>query len=218
MKLLLTSDGITNKTIANKLRDLAGKDFSELKCVFIPTAMNPEPGNKNWFIDNLNNVYKLGFKEFDIVDISALNKDQWLPRLETADVIYCNGGSNFHLLKWVKLSGLMAELPRFLETKVWVGASSGGMIMSPYQSIKIAQEIYEEDLTETEDKKSVGFVDFHIVPHLNGSGFPKLTEENLRNILKDFKDKVYVIDDNTGIVVEDGKVEIVTEGKYFILN
>ena len=218
MKLLLTSNGITNKTIADKLSEIAGKDFSELKAVFIPTAMNTEPGDKTWFVENLNNVYKLGFKEFDIADISALPKDKWLPKLEAADVIFCNGGSNFHLIKSVRQSGLFGEISRLLQNKIWVGASSGGMIMSPYQSIKISQEIYKEDLWATQDEMSLGLVDFHIVPHLNGAGFPKLTEENLRNILKDFNKKVYVIDDNMAIAVEDGKVEMIGEGKYFVLN
>lgn len=60
MKLLLTSNGITNKTIENKLKELAKKDFSELKVVFMPTAMNPGLGDKTWFVENLNNIHKLG--------------------------------------------------------------------------------------------------------------------------------------------------------------
>ncbi len=218
MKLLLTSNGITNKTIENKLKELAKKDFSELKVVFMPTAMNPGLGDKTWFVENLNNIHKLGFKEFDIIDISALNKHEWFPRIGNADIIFCNGGSNFHLIKWIKLSGLSAEIPRLLETKIWVGSSAGGMIMAPYQSVKISQEIYEEDFQETENKKSLGLVNFHIVPHLNGEGFPKLTEENLKNILKDFKEKVYVLDDNSAIAVENEKLEVVSEGKWFEIN
>jgi dipeptidase E len=121
MKLLLTSNGINNEAIKNKLREMVGKDFSELKFAFIPTAMNSEPGDKTWFIDILNNAHGLGFKEFDIVEISGLDKKIWLSRLENADVIYCNGGSNFHLLKWVIKSGLADELPGLLEDRIWVG-------------------------------------------------------------------------------------------------
>lgn len=218
MKLLLTSNGITNKTIENKLGELVGKDFNDLKIVFIPTAMNPGLGDKTWFVENLNNIHKLGFKEFDIVDISSLNKHEWLPRLEQADVICCNGGSNFYLAKWLKLSGLAEEIPRLLETRVWIGSSSGAMVMSPYQSTIISQEIYEEDFNEKENKKSLGIVDFHIVPHLNGVGFARMDEANLRNVLKDFKEKVYVLDDSSAIAVVDGKVEVVSEGKWFEIN
>lgn len=218
MKLLLTSNGFTNKIIENKLGEMVGKDFSELKAVFIPTAMNVQPGDKSWFVDNLNNAHKLGFGEFEIVEISALQKDFWLPKLEAADVVICNGGSNFHLIRSIERSGLLEELPKLLQTRVWVGSSAGGMIMAPFQSTLISQEIYEEDFSEKENVKSVGFVDFHIVPHLNGEGFSKLNEENLKVILKDFKDKVYVIDDNTGIAVVDGKAEVVGGGDYFILN
>ncbi len=218
MKLLLTSNGITNKTIEDKLRELAGKDFSVLKIVFIPTAMNVILDDKGWFVENLNNIFKLGFKEFDIVDISALNKNECLPRIESADIICCNGGSNFHLAKWVKLSGLAQEIPRLLETKVWVGSSSGAMVMSPYQSTIISQEIYEEDFSEKQDMKSLGLVDFLIVPHLNGTGFARMDEKNLRNVLKDLKEKVYVLDDNSAVCVDGDKVEVVSEGEWFEIN
>ena len=40
MKLLLTSGGITNKSIAKSLQKLLGKLFSKSKLVFIPTAPN----------------------------------------------------------------------------------------------------------------------------------------------------------------------------------
>jgi dipeptidase E len=42
MKLLLTSAGITNKSIANALFELVGKSPEETTIVFIPTASNVE--------------------------------------------------------------------------------------------------------------------------------------------------------------------------------
>ncbi len=40
MKLLLTSCGITNKSIANALFELVGKKQEETTVAFIPTASN----------------------------------------------------------------------------------------------------------------------------------------------------------------------------------
>ncbi len=38
MKLLLTSNGLTNASIANALEELVGKPRNEIKVAFIPTA------------------------------------------------------------------------------------------------------------------------------------------------------------------------------------
>src|SRR5687768_16453417 len=121
MKLLLTSGGITNPSIAKAFRDLLAKPFDESKIAFIPTASNAEVGDKSWLINDLKNIQALGFKEIDIVDISALPREVWLPRLEVADVLLFSGGNTFYLMNWIKKSGLKELLPKMLETKVYVG-------------------------------------------------------------------------------------------------
>jgi peptidase E len=62
MKLLLTSAGITNKSIADALFDLVGKKSEDTSLVFIPTAANVEMGDKTWFIDNLIDLKNLYLK------------------------------------------------------------------------------------------------------------------------------------------------------------
>ena len=47
MKLLLTSAGLSNDSIANALFDLVGKKPEETTIVVIPTASNLEGGDKN---------------------------------------------------------------------------------------------------------------------------------------------------------------------------
>lgn len=105
MKLLLSSAGLSNPSISKALEDLLGKPSKGVKLAFIPTAANVEPGDKSWMIDDLNNFRKAGF-EVDIVDISALPKEDWLPRLSEAEVLFLGGGNTFHLMHWVKLAGL----------------------------------------------------------------------------------------------------------------
>jgi hypothetical protein len=86
MKLLLTSAGFSNQTIAKAFLELAGKPFKEMKLAFIPTAANVEEGDKGWLIEDLANCKKLGLAEIDIVDISALPREIWQKRLEAADI------------------------------------------------------------------------------------------------------------------------------------
>ena len=47
MKLLLTSGGLTNKSIVKALFDLVGKKPEDTSLVFIPTASNVEMEDKD---------------------------------------------------------------------------------------------------------------------------------------------------------------------------
>lgn len=72
MKLLLTSGGITNGTIAKALEGLLTKPKQESGIAFIPTAANVEEGDKDWLINDLHTLNNEGYKYVDIVDISAI--------------------------------------------------------------------------------------------------------------------------------------------------
>ena len=53
MKLVLTSGGVSNKSIETELRNILGKDFKDLKMLFCITASNYEGGDMNdWLIDD----------------------------------------------------------------------------------------------------------------------------------------------------------------------
>ncbi|MDO8487367.1 MAG: peptidase E [Candidatus Curtissbacteria bacterium] len=218
MKLLLTSGGITNGTIKNALADLIGKPFSETSLAFIPTAADVEDHDKSWLVNDLNNCKNLGLKLLDIVDISALSKEQWEPRLQSADILFFGGGNTFHLMYWINKSGLAKKLPGLLKTKVYVGLSAGSMVAGKTISLSDSKKLYYEDIKGYQGEKVLGFVDFQIRPHLNSPHFPDVQEKKLRKLAKNAKEKVYAIDDNMAIKVVDCKVEVVGEGKYLILN
>ncbi len=201
-----------NKSIVDAFLELAGRPFSELELAFIPTAANVESGDKGWLIDDLIKLKKLGFKSIDIVDFSALPKDVWLPRLEQSDVIYVEGGNNFHLMKCLKETGLREILPRLLKTRIYVGVSAGSMIMSPNSDLCMSERLWSEEVGEYEKDEALGYVDFLIRPHLNSPYFPKVNLENLEKIAKENPDTFYAIDDNTAIKIEDEKIKVVSEG------
>jgi len=218
VKLLLTSGGITNDTIKNALADLVGKPFAQTSLAFIPTAADIEPYDKSWLVEDLYNCKKLGLKLLDIVDISALSKDLWKPRLKSADILFFGGGNTFHLMYWINKSGLGNMLKDLLKTKVYVGLSAGSMVAGKTISLSQSKKLYYEDLFGYQDEKALGFVDFQIRPHLNSPHFPDVQERTLRKLAKGVKGKVYALDDNMALKVVDGKVEVVGEGKYLILN
>src|SRR3989344_3390089 len=148
MKLLLTSGGITNKSIAEALWELVGKKPEDTSLVFVPTASNVEVGDKGWLIEDLKNLQKQNFKSIDIADISALPKEVWLPKFQDADILFFEGGNTYHLMRWINKSGLVNFLPELLKTKVYVGLSAGSMVTNPDLALRLSQIIYGDDMEE----------------------------------------------------------------------
>lgn len=218
MKLLLTSAGITNKSLAKALLDLTCKPFEETSLAFIPTASNVEKGDKSWLIDNLVQLQKLNFKQIDIVDISAVPENIWRPRLEEADVFFFEGGNTYHLMEWMNKSGLTNLLSELLKTRVYVGVSAGSMVTNPDLVLKLSQVVYGEDLDKTEDMEGLKYVNFYFLPHLNSEYFVNLRKKNIEEAIVGITTKVYAMDDSSGLKFIDGKVEVVTEGEYLEYN
>jgi dipeptidase E len=205
MRLLLTSSGITNKSIEKALLELLGKPFKEAHLVFIPTAANIEKGDKTWLVNDMNNFRKLGFASLDIIDISAVSKEIWLPSIDKADILVFGGGNVYHLLKWIKKSGLESILPELLKTKVYVGISAGSRALT--RSLIMSSSSTAKDV-------GLEIVNFSIVPHINSQHFSERTFEKVLEESKKVSYPVYAIDDNTSIKVVDKQITVVSEGKW----
>lgn len=219
MKLLLTSGGLTNKSIARALFELVGKKPSRTTLALIPTAANIEEGDKEWLVDDLYNIKKQGLKFLDIVDISALPKEIWLPRLERADVLFFSGGNSSHLMYWLEKSGLAKLLPKLLKRRVYAGISAGSIVAAPTLELSSRDKrLYYEKTFGYKNKKALGFINFHIRPHLNSPHFPGVRKGFLQEIAKQIKEPIYALDDRSAVKVVDGKVEVITEGKYIAFN
>lgn len=208
MKLLLTSAGIENKSIAQALIRLVGKCPHEVKIGFIPTAANVEKGNKDWFINQLTQLQNFGFTWIDVVDISASGVD-FKHRLEHVDVIYVSGGNTFHLLDQVRKNGFDVWLEQVLATKVYVGASAGSILATP--SIAIASiDDGDENLLNLIDLTALALVDFEVSPHMS----THVSVEANDSYAKTISNMLYAIDDNTAIAVDGDVIEIISEGQW----
>lgn len=218
MKLLLTSGGLTNKSIEKALFDLVGKKPEDTNLCFIPTAATVEMGDKDWFINDLKNIDKQGFKSVSIVDIGAVPEKIWKPQMDEADILFFSGGNTYHLMEWINKSGLKELLPEYLKTKVWVGISAGSMVTNPDLAAKISQAVYDEDYDKIGEVPGLNYVDFYFLPHLNSPYFPLLIEENIKKIAERIRKKIYAMDDNGALKIVDGKVEIISEGNHLEFN
>lgn len=205
MKLLLTSEGLTNKKIRNAFFDLVCKEAKDISLVYIPTAANVSTTeNKRWVVNAIVCLDKLGIGNIDFVDISAIPKDLWLPRIERADIIYVEGGNILYLKEWMIKSGFSDQLNKFLETKVYVGSSAGSMILG------------ENLITSRSEKEESGFgiVSFSLRPHYNRPKYSAFNKEMLSKLAKKSQSIIYGIDDDTAIKIDGDKIEVISEGKW----
>lgn len=213
MKLLLTSAGLTNKTIIQSLKDLVERQFEELSVAFIPTAANVENVDKWWVVEDMQLVQKLGWKYFDIVDFSALPQTIWKQRLERADVIVVGGGSSFHLMECINSLEDKKTFIELLKQKVYVGLSAGSMITSEEVQFGWDRDFYGIPAPR-ETGEGLGFVNFYVMPHLGVEDFSKVTEENISELAKQVKEPIYLLDNDSAIVVIDEETRVVSEGTW----
>ena len=119
------------------------------------------------------------------------------------------GGDALYLCHWMRQSGLAALLPS-LDRTIWVGLSAGSMVMTP----RVGDEFVETKLPITGDDVTLGVVDFSIFPHLDHPGFTENTMAHAERWAARIGGPAYAIDDQTAIKVEDGQVEVVSEGNW----
>lgn len=231
MKLLLTSNGLSNKSIADALENLVGKPRKDIKIAFIPTAAFPEDDDKHesrdWLADDIHRIKEFsGF--IDIVSLADLPKANVLERLEYADVIFVGGGNVFYLSYWMEKLGIFSVLPELLKTRVYAGISAGSMIATQNlctssHAIKNPKKYYDQLYDQLGPKgRSAGttakLVDFVVRPHLNSKSFPNVSGDYLQAIASDVNVPLYAIDDDSAIKVVDGMIEVVSEGEWRLLN
>lgn len=213
MNLLLTSNGLVNAQIEKAFINLALKSPSELTVAFIPTARNRDTQNTRKHARIFNSLDKIGVRKVDIVDIEGLSKALWLPRLESADVIYIGGGNTYYLLHCVRQSGLDQELAGLLRSRTYIGDSAGAILVTP--SIDIAcVENGDENFIDIKDTTGLNIVDFEVSPH-TPEDVSILGNQTYANSIQNI---LYAYDNQTAIQVQNGRVSFVGTGNHHIFN
>ena len=227
MKLLLTSDGLSNNSINNAFSELIGKKPSDTKVAFIPTAAICDRGDKYWQIDNLYQLKNYGY-HVDIIEISALTPQAIEDALNDSDAIFVGGGNPFYLSYWMQKKGLFELFPKILQTKVYAGISAGSMIAG--KSFMLSSKALKHGMLEDSDYDDVGpigessaktlnFVNFIFKPHLNSMHHAdERSEEYVRKLAVQTNKLIYTIDNQSAIKVVDGKIEVISEGEWLLLN
>jgi dipeptidase E len=216
LKLLLTSAGIKNPSIETALVDLLGKPIAECDALCIPTASYGHAprgihGAYRFITGEASTpMCELGWKSLGVLELTALpslDRDRWLPVVESADVLLVNGGDSLYLAHHLRESGLGDLLPTL--GIVWVGLSGGSMALTP----RIGEDFKVWNPPGGGDE-ALGLVDFSIFPHVDHPILPENTMAAAETWAAGLPNPAYAIDDDTAIMVTDGAAEVISEGHW----
>jgi dipeptidase E len=205
MRLILASEGFYTEQIVARCERMVGKPRNKINIAVINEAYAMEhEDNLHWVMKNLDDVRNNFDGNLELVNLLALNKTKIRERIAQHDVIFVVGGHVDYLMSVFVKTGFTEILPELLQNKVYVGSSAGSMVLGKRLRSRIYKEIYDQEGTYGVEEY-MGLVDFAILPHLESADF-NITEERVREVTKGLNDKIYVIDDNTAIVIENKKV------------
>ncbi|HEX3454240.1 MAG TPA: Type 1 glutamine amidotransferase-like domain-containing protein [Gaiellaceae bacterium] len=223
MKILLASSGISNASIHDTLVELLGKPIAESSALCIPTGVQPFPGGPGHvyrFVSGatLSPMVGLGWKSMGVLELTALpsiREEYWIPAVEEADALLVWGGSPRYLCYWMRQSGLADLLPSLRPETVYVGTSGGAMVATP----DFGGTTYDDTDLLTAGDDALGLVDFSVFPHLDRKdGLPPCPMDEIEAWAAGLSVPAYVIDDDTAIKVVDGTVEVISEGRWLLLD
>ena len=135
-------------------------------------------------------------------------EEVWTAAVQEADALLVFGGDVHYLCRWMQESGLADLLPSLRDT-VYVGISAGSMVTAP-----IFGETYDEPEKPFVIEKGIGLVDFALIPHMHNPKFPESTSAKVVKMAAEVPFPTYGIDDQTAIKVNDGVVEVISEGHW----
>jgi dipeptidase E len=239
IKLLLTSSGIKNESIRSALVELLGKPISESTALFVPTGIYPFPGGGGGAYRAICGVSssplcELGWKSVGVLELTALtsiDRKAWVPTLEAIDALLVFGGDVLYLSYWMEKSGLNQLLASRQRDLVYIGVSAGSMAASTIfaeactqpPSAASVEHTSEEIVMPTPDghirrtfvtARGAGLVDFALIAHLEAPDHPDASLANAKTWASKLPLPVYAIDDETALKVVDGKVDVVSEGRW----
>ena len=215
MKLLLTSGGVTNKSIHTALVALLGKPIAESDALIIPTSAY-------WFDRGPDIAYRLitgkarspltelGWKSLGVLELTALpsiEKDAWVPRVKATDAFLVGGGDPMYLADWMRRSGFAELLPSLRPEVVYVGISGGSQALTPSLGASYNGR-------DTRGYRPMALVDFSMGVHVDHPDMPDNSLAEYEKWAADIPNPTYLCDDATAIQVVDGKVDVISEGRW----
>lgn len=129
MRVLLTSAGLETEEIKECFMNMAGKDMSCVKALFIPTAAI-DAGAIGVLPKYMNDLLKCGIPESNI-KVYDLHIGMEIEELQQYDVIYLCGGNTHYLLERINDTNFNKTLMEYINNNgLVIGVSAGSLIFS----------------------------------------------------------------------------------------
>lgn len=129
MRVLLTSAGLETEEMKERFVDMAGKDMSFVKALFIPTAAIDADAIEV-LPKCMNDLLKCGIlnKNIDVFDLHAGMESE---KLQQYDVVYLCGGNAHYLLERINATGFHKSLMDYINANgLVIGVSAGSLIFA----------------------------------------------------------------------------------------
>lgn len=211
-KLLLTSTGLSNEKIVHSFFGLIQKAPEDVRIAFVPAAAS-SPEEMNYVEESREELIRFGVRRENIKDFDLCHTIDY-SEIEDCDAMYVCGGNTFNLLAKIRKTNFDVALERFLASgKVYFGVSAGSIVVTPSIEIALVEPGDSNDVGIT-DFRGLNIVDFEISPHV-----PEIVSyDNVEKYSKTTKNKIYAIDHNSAILVQDKSVQIIGGGACKIYN
>lgn len=204
MKLFFHSDHTAfNNPVDKKIFSLLNPKSARIG--YIPSVSDP---TRKYFNRTKDWYKKYGVENYQYFDLGEEYNEREIEKLLSCDLIHLSGGDTIEFSKNIKNRNFKKTLKQFLDKGgILVGISAGSYVMTPHFQIK--RVVYPEEVYKDEDLQGMGLVDFEFLPHLQVK----------RHLVKNFLDysktnkgrTIYLCEDNNGVFVNDGKIEILGE-------
>lgn len=129
MRVLLTSAGLETEEIEQYFVKMIGKDMSEVKALFIPTAAI-DAGAIEVLPKCMNDLLKCGIQNSNI-KVFDLHTGMEMDELQKYDVVYFCGGNTAYLLERINATGFNTTLMEYIRANgMVIGVSAGSLIFA----------------------------------------------------------------------------------------
>lgn len=129
MRVLLTSAGLETEEIKECFVDMAGKEMSLVKALFIPTAAIDADAIEV-LPKCMNDLLKCGILDTNI-NVYDLHAGMEIEELQQYDVVYLCGGNTHYLLERINDTKFNKSLMEYINSNgLVIGVSAGSLIFS----------------------------------------------------------------------------------------
>ncbi|WLD95306.1 Type 1 glutamine amidotransferase-like domain-containing protein [Alkalihalobacillus sp. AL-G] len=196
MVLLSSLTESLNPNLEARLKQII--QLGKARLGYIPSQYDRE---RFYFEKMKPNLERIGFREFLYCDIDQEHDEENKERLHQCDAVFLSGGNTFYFLGNLQKRGLVSFLTEYVrDGGMLIGVSAGAMVMST--TIDVAGIIDPNDV-QLEDTRGFDLVQLHFLPHYS----KEVHWDDLENFSKRHELPVYGCKDDSGIIVEDDRVE-----------